>query len=286
MSAPVFCAAHLLESWDEVQPQAAFVELAGADGPERSDGTLVIAGREELAEFLRHPAVRATDGVHNNLGAERPLIPLDLDGDTHRKYRRLLDPLFAPKRVAGLEQAIRDRAGALIDAFATQGQAELMLDFCLPLPTHVFIDLLGLPIADLPAFLDFREAVVRPVGETVEEQRENMQRAGRRMNDYLADVLEQRRGQPGRDDLIDGFLRTELDGVRLTDTEIVDICYLLVVAGLDTVTSSLACFLAWFAEHPDERSAVIADPRLLPSAIEELLRFESPVPLGHRWVTR
>jgi cytochrome P450 len=109
--------------------------------------------------------------------------------------------------------------------------------------------------------------------------------AGQKMSDYLTDVLEQRRGQPPRDDLIDGFMRTELDGERLTDTEIVDICYLFVIAGLDTVTSSLACFLAWFAEHPDERSAVIADPELLPKAIEELLRFESPVPLAHRWVT-
>src|SRR3954447_24026284 len=160
-----------------------------------------------------------------------------------------------------------------------------MMDFCLPLPTHVFIDLLGLPIADLPAFLDFREAVVRPVGATVDEQRENMRAAGRRMYDYLNDVLEQRRNRPPQDDLIDGFLRTEIEGERLTDTEIVDICYLLVIAGLDTVTSSLSCLLSWFAEHADERRAVIAEPELLPKAIEELMRFESPVPLGHRWVT-
>ena len=182
----VFCPAQLLESWDEAQPQAAFVELAGTDGPARPDGTLVVAGREELAEFLRHPAVRATDGVHHNLGAERPLIPLDLDGEKHRKYRRLLDPLFTPKRVAALEDAIRERAGALLDALAdasAAGAVELMTTFCLPLPTQVFIDLLGLPLADLPAFLDFREAVVRPVGDTVDEQQDNMRAAGRRMSD-------------------------------------------------------------------------------------------------------
>ena len=98
-------------------------------------------------------------------------------------------------------------------------------------------------------------------------------------------MLEQRRHEPPRDDLIDGFLSTEIDGERLTDTEIIDICYLLVIAGLDTVTSSLALFLAWFAEHPTERAAVVADPSVLPRAIEELLRFESPVPLARRWVT-
>src|SRR4051812_23321674 len=138
---------------------------------------LVVARRDELAEFLRHPDVHATDGVHNNLGAQRPLIPLDLDGEQHRKYRRLLDPLFTPKNVARLEESIRARTNALIDAFAGEGRAELMLDFCAPLPTHIFIDLLGLPLADLPIFLEFKEAVVRPQGATAAERQAYMHAA-------------------------------------------------------------------------------------------------------------
>jgi len=281
---PVFCAAHLLDSWDERHPQRAFAELAAQKAPTRPDRTPVVAGREELAEFLRHPAVHATDGVHFNLGAQRPLIPLDLDGDVHRRYRKLLDPLFTPKQVARLEPMIRARTDALIDGFAGNGEAELMSALCAPLPTHLFIDLLGLPLADLPFFLDFKEAVVRPQGDTVEEQQENMRVAGERMYDYLVTTLHERRTSPATDDLIAGFLVAEVEGERLTDAEIVDICYLLVIAGLDTVTCSLSCILAWFAEHPDERRRVIADPSLLGPAIEELMRFESPVPLGHRWV--
>ena len=281
---PVFCAAHLLEAWDERHPQAAFSELAQHGGFTRPDGVQVVGGREELAEFLRHPAVRATDGVHNNLGAKRPLIPLDLDGDLHRKYRRLLDPLFTPKNVAHLEAAIRARTNALIDDFAAKGEAELMRDLCAPLPTHIFIDMLGLPLEDLPIFLEFKEAVVRPQGDTVEAQEENKRAAGERMYDYLAAELDRRRQEPPRTDLLGGFLTTEVDGERLTETEIVDICYLLVIAGLDTVTCSMSCILAWFAEHPAERQLVVDDPSLLPKAIEELMRFESPVPLGHRWV--
>ena len=281
---PVFCAAHLLESWDERDPQRAFAELAAQDSPQRPDGTLVVARREELAEFLRHPAVRATDGVHYNLGGQRPLIPLDLDGDAHRRYRRLLDPLFTPKQVARLEPVIRARTDDLIDGFAHRGEAELRSQLCAPLPTRLFVDLLGLPPEDLPFFLDFKEAVVRPQGATIEEQQENMRAAGERMYDYLLATLEDRRAGSPRDDLIDGFVSVELEGERLTDTEIVDICYLLVIAGLDTVTCSLSCILAWFAEHPAERARVIADPALLGPAIEELMRFESPVPLGHRWV--
>lgn len=111
------------------------------------------AGREEMGDFLRHPAVHSTDGVQVNYGARRPLIPLDLDGDLHRKYRRLLDPLFTPKRIAWLEGTIRARANAHMDKFANDGEAELMFGPCAILPTERFIDLLGLPTADLLIFL-------------------------------------------------------------------------------------------------------------------------------------
>ncbi|ONH55537.1 hypothetical protein CcI49_28955 [Frankia sp. CcI49] len=282
---PVFCAAHLSGSWDERHPQAAFAELAGQEAPSRPDGTLVVARREPMRQFLRHPAVRATDGVHYNLGAQRPLIPLDLDGDTHRGYRRLLDPLFTPKQAVRLEPAIRARASALIDAFADTGEAELFTALCAPLPAHTFIDLLGLPIEDLPIFLEFKEAVVRPQGATEEEQETNKLAAGERAYSYLENVLSTRRAEPARDDLIAGFLAAEVDGRPLSDQEIIDICYLLVIAGLDTVTCSLSCFLAWFAEHPAERDRVLARPELLDQAIDELMRYESPVPLAHRWVT-
>ncbi|WP_239313853.1 cytochrome P450 [Frankia sp. Cj3] len=282
---PLFCAAHLLGSWDERHPQQAFGELAGQDTPSRPDGTLVITRREEMTEFLRHPAVRATDGTHYNMGAQRPLIPLDLDGDAHRTYRKLLDPLFAPKQVARLEATIRARTNALIDMFVDTGEAELLTSLCAPLPTHIFIDLLGLPTDDLPIFLDFKEAVVRPQGSTAEEQQAHMRAAGERMYDYLTRVLAEHRAEPPRDDLIGAFLTASVDGARLSDQKIIDICYLLVIAGLDTVTCSLSCMLAWFAEHPAERHRVLTDPTLLGKAIEELMRFESPVPLGHRWVT-
>ena len=98
-------------------------------------------------------------------------------------------------------------------------------------------------------------------------------------------MLEQRRREPPRDDLIGGFLTTEVDGDRLSDDDIIDICYLLVIAGLDTVTSSISCLVAWLAQHPEERDRLVQDPSRLPEAIEELMRFESPVHLGHRWIT-
>ncbi|MFI5953230.1 cytochrome P450 [Cryptosporangium sp. NPDC051539] len=282
---PPFTLAEFLDSWDEESPQRAFSELARGDLRRRpDDGTEVLASRAEIVEFLRHPAVRATDGVHYNMGAQRPLIPLDLDGDRHRFYRRLLDPLFSPRNVAYLESRIRTRTSALIDEFIEAGEAELMEALCGPLPSLIFIDLLGLPLEDLPVFLDFKEAVVRPHGATLAEQREYMNRAGQVTYDYLVSELARRRAKPSTDDLIGGFLTTTVDGRTLTDEEIVDICYLLVIAGIDTVTSSLSCQLAWLAKHPAERARIVADESLLGRAVEEIQRFESPVPLAHRWV--
>jgi cytochrome P450 len=281
----VFSAAEFLDSFDQAAPQHAYLELALREDSERPDNQMpVFASRADVAALTRHPHARSTDGTHFDLGGERPLIPLNLDGAEHRRFRELLDPLFTPKAVARLEPTVRERVDDLVDAFIGDGQAELFGALCVPLPSELFISLLGLPREDLPVFLDFKESVVRPQGDTEAEQVAFAQRAGARMYQYLDRVLAERSASPPRDDLIGGFLTTEIDGQRLTRENIIDICYLLVIAGLDTVTSSLSCILAWFATHPAERRRVTADPSLLPRAIEELMRYESPVPLGHRWV--
>src|SRR4029453_11122972 len=98
----------------------------------------VIARRDDIRALCRHPAVHTTDGTHFNLGGQRPLIPLDLEGDTHRKYRKLLDPLFTPKQMAKLEPAVRRLTNELIDGFVHNRQVELYEALCVPLPSRIF----------------------------------------------------------------------------------------------------------------------------------------------------
>ena len=280
----VFTPAEYMDTFDAACPQLAYHELALASPFTAPDGMPLVTRMAELIALNRHPAVHATDGVHFNLGSKRPLIPLDLDGAEHTRFRKLLDPLFAPKSVARLSDQVRDLTNALIDDFAGKGEVEFFEAFCVPLPTQIFIRLLGLPMSDLPRFVAFKDATVRPDGATEEERDAHRARAGETMYTYLQDVLVQRRREPPREDLIGGFLTTEVDGDRLSDEDIIDICYLLVIAGLDTVTSSISCLVAWLAQHPQERDRLVADPTGLPAAIEELMRFESPVHLGHRWI--
>jgi cytochrome P450 len=140
-------------------------------------------------------------------------------------------------------------------------------------------------MSDIPRFVAFKDATVRPEGDTEDEREAFRARARETMYSYLQEVLATRRREPPRDDLIGGFLTVEVDGDRLSDDEIIDICYLLVIAGLDTVTSSISCLVAWLAQHPEQRDRLASDPALVPGAVEELMRFESPVHLGHRWIT-
>ncbi len=100
-------------------------------------------------------------------------------------------------------------------------------------------------------------------------------------------MVEERKASPeGQDDLLSLFLTAEIDGQRLTVDEIVGICFLFILAGLDTVTDSLECFMAYLAQHPEQRQRIVDDPAIIPSTVEELLRWETPVtdggPHGHR----
>lgn len=238
---------------------------------------------EDILFVNRHPE---TEQNAKFLGSTRPAIPLGLDGAPHRKYRKLLDPVFAPKQVAPLAEPVRQLANDLIDGFIERGTADAYHDWAEPLPSTVFLTILGLPSDELSDFIRFKNLILGneelqriPPDEQVARRIE----AVMWIHSYFNSALDDREasGEPG-DDLIGMLLTTEVDGDRLTREDIVDILGLLVIAGLDTVAASLACFLSYFARHPEDRARVVADPSLWPSAVEELMRFESPVTDGGR----
>jgi cytochrome P450 len=106
-----------------------------------------------------------------------------------------------------------------------------------------------------------------------------VQKTGQEIYEYFGGLVDERRKSPAND-IITRFVAAEVDGEKLTRDEIVDICYLFLIAGLDTVTDSLTCFYAFLATHPEHRRQIVEDPAVIPSAVEELLRWESPVPGG------
>jgi cytochrome P450 len=138
--------------------------------------------------------------------------------------------------------------------------------------------LFGLPPEELPTLLEFNEKTQRPPGaKTAEEQlaarRENAQDVYR----YFGAVIAERRGEPRGEDMLSFLLSAEVDGRPLTDEEITDISFLMILAGLDTITDTLTCSFKFLAEHPEHRRRMVEDPAVIPSAVEELLRWETPV---------
>ena len=244
----------------------------------------LVTRRKDVEDALRKAGVFSWSAVGMNLGNIRPLIPLQIDPPQHVKYRRILDPLFAPKKMMLLEEEIVALVKELVDAFVDKGACDFHEEFAVPLPCRVFLRLMGLPLEDLDLFLSVKDDIIRPPGVTMEEQTPYRERAGKVVYDYFEKVLAERRGNP-TDDLLGQIIAGEVDGQRLTDEEVLDICYLFIIAGLDTVTDSLDCLFAHLAQNPEHRRELEADESVIPSAIEELLRWETPVPAVPRVAT-
>jgi cytochrome P450 len=238
---------------------------------------VLVAKHDDVVGVLRNPEVfsSAFDAVH--IGQVRPLIPLQIDPPQHHSYRTILDPLFSPRRVAQLEPRVRDLARSLIDAVIDDGRCDFNIAFAEPYPTTVFLELLGLPVSRSEEFLRLKDGIIRPPAHSPEERQAMVKVTGQEIYAVLEEVVDARTAEP-RDDFISGFLTAEIDGKRLTRDEIIDICYLFFLAGLDTVTASLDCMLAYLAQHPERRREIVRDPSLIPAAVEELLRWETPVP--------
>jgi cytochrome P450 len=278
--------------WDEVDQDTAanpqqfhpmMREMGVVAAPEM-DMTL-ITRHEDVMWALRHPDVFSSNMDAIDIGNIRPLIPLQIDPPDHVKFRRLLDPLFAPREVDRLEAAVRELVTDLIDDFAESGACEFNTAVAIPLPCTVFLRLMGLPLEDLDLFLRFKDGIIRPGATDPQARRAQARAVGAEIYAYFDAVIAARREQP-EDDLISGFIAAEIDGHHLTTEDILDISYLFLLAGLDTVTASLGCAVSYLAAHPDRQQVLRDDPGKIPAAVEELLRWETPVPGVPRLATR
>jgi cytochrome P450 len=213
-----------------------------------------------------------------------------LDPPRHRKLRGLISQAFTPRSISDLEPRIRQIAQSLLDPLSQRGEMELAAEFSVLLPMAVIAEMLGVPSADRPRFAKWNDAIlnmsytVARTGPT-EKVVQDFQAATSEMNEYLSEVLTQRRTTP-KDDLLTRLLQAELDGQRLSQAEILGFFQLLLLAGSETTTNLINNAIICFMEHPDQLARLRAMPELLPSAIEEVLRYRSPFQWMFRLVTR
>jgi cytochrome P450 len=271
--------------FDLAAPQERYVELIRQGGfVEPMEGLALSFARVNTEYVLRHHE-EFTSQAEMNLGNVRPLIPLNVDPPMHSKYRKLLDPLFAPRRMDEQEEDITRRVNGFIDGFIDRGECNFTEEFAELFPSSVFLGLMGLPEDEMQMFLRMRDGILHaekfdenalfdPVARTAV-----MDKAGGEIYEYFDNLIDERSRTPA-DDIITRFLATEIDGEKLTREDILDICFLFLIAGLDTVSDTLTCSYAFLATHPDHRKMIVDDPTIIPAAVEELLRWESPVPGG------
>jgi cytochrome P450 len=245
------------------------------------DSMVVVCRRAEIDETFRRVDLFSSNMSAVDLQNIRPLIPLQIDPPDHKKYRKVLDPLFSPRRMALLEEPISALVNDLMDRFEGRDEIDFATEFSVPFPSQVFLTLLGLPLEELPRFLAMKDGIIRPDHVTGQDRSHpeaiaHQRATAQSIYAYFDSVLDERAVE-GRDDLLTTFLDTEVDGQLLTRHEILDICFLFLIAGLDTVTASLDCFFAYLAQHPEQRRRMVDDPAVIPSAVEELLRWETPV---------
>jgi cytochrome P450 len=270
---------------DLATPQPRYRDVIERGGYLQPMDTLTITFSRDLTDHvLRHHELFSSVGGLD-LGNTRPLIPLNVDPPQHSKYRKILDPLFAPKKMDEQEADISARVNHFIDAFIDRGECNFSEEFAELFPSAVFLGLMGLDWDELDTFLRLRDGILRPekadpnAGLDMDARRAVNRKTGEEIYEYFGRQLDVRERNP-TDDILTHFVTAEIDGERLTREEILDICFLFLIAGLDTVSDSLTCFYAFLAQHPEHRREIVERPSVIPNAVEELLRWESPVPGG------
>lgn len=248
-------------------------------------GAFLVTGAQPADYVLRHPDLFSSARAFDSLGSPIPIVPVASDPPEHTRYRRLLRPFFSARGLSRWLPVVRALAIGLIDRFGGRGECDLVAEFALPLPTQVFLTLFGLPLDDRDRLISWKDAVLGAVGiSAVEPASDANIKLAAELYEYLVGHIAQRRQHGGTDIL--SLLVADTGEQRLTDDEILGLSFLFVLAGLDTVTSALSTAFAALASTPGLRQEIVADPDVIPDAVEELLRFDGPVVTIPRVATR
>ena len=207
------------------------------------------------------------------------------DPPRHTRLRRLVNKAFTPRVVEGLRTRVQALVDEMLDAVAARGEMELIHDLAYPLPVTVIAELLGIPIDDRVRFKHWSDTLaglLDPLQAT--EGFGPTERAFNEITTYMRPIFAARRDAP-RDDLISALVAVEDEGQRLTETELMALTMLILGAGHETTTNLIANAVLALLRHPDQRRRLQDDPSLIGSAVEEFLRYDSPVQLTDRVAT-
>lgn len=241
--------------------------------PEQDQGWM-LARLDTIREVFQHPQTFSSSAVIPS--APEPayrLIPEMVDPPEHGSWRRVLGAAFGPKAIEEFDPWVRHRAASLVDNLADTGGCDFVTDFAQQFPNSVFLDILGLPQAELPFFVSAVDKIMHGNHADPADARRSADTM-REISEYFKQLLAERRRAP-QDDLISKALRFKLDGEPVTDDDLLSLLVFLFMAGLDTVAIQLSYSFLHLATHPADRQRVAADPASIPGFVEDLLRVYS-----------
>jgi cytochrome P450 len=253
--------------------EAPVVWHQGADGP----GWWVVSTQPEVLEVSRDPArFQSGKGILTmEIGIEYPSPPtmMHTDPPVHTRYRKLVQPGFSPGRIRALEEPLRVLVRRLLDGLPTGEVVDVVPTLAEPYPVHVIADLLGIPDEDRDRFVLWSDATIPGASNLSFEECMALMAE---MQDYLMAAGRARRGGDGTD-LISVLANVEIDGETLTDDELLMFFNQLLVAGNETTRNMISGGLWALANTPDQWARLVADRSLIPSCVEEWLRWTTPV---------
>jgi cytochrome P450 len=208
------------------------------------------------------------------------------DPPQHTKLRGLISRAFTPRMIANLEPRIRELSRELLDAVAGRDEIDLATEYSAILPMKVIASILGIPLSDWAKYRHWSDIVLRlsysrSGGEEAARSRQDFKTVSEEMGRYVAEMIEERRRTP-QDDLITHLIEAEVDGERLSHQDMLGFFQVLLIAGQETTADLINNAILSFIENPGELERLRANPELMPSAIEEVLRYRSPL----QWMMR
>jgi cytochrome P450 len=207
-----------------------------------------------------------------------PALPIELDPPLHSRYRALINPVFSPQRIEGLRPVITALVAQLVDRFIERGGGDLVADYAVPLSVGTLAEFTGFPKEDSDRWVSWIQRMFNVYN------REDGALATQEIIAYVYDLIARRREQPCGD-FISLLIESEVDGHRLTDYEIRSYTMVQFGAGFETTADALSVMFHYLAEHPEARQQLVDNPDLIPSAVEEFLRYSTPIQIFGRNTT-
>jgi cytochrome P450 len=244
--------------------------------------TVTAYRHEEVSTILRDAETYSSGSIRDLMAVVMgPYVLVGMDGDEHKRHRHLVSPAFRSKALAHWEdELIVAVVDSLIDQFVDRGSAELVSEFTVRYPVQVIAEVLGVPRDDYEQFHQWAVDIIN-----VAAQPDAGIAAGAAMRAYLVDHVEARRAHPTTD-VISDLVTSEIDGERLDDEEIFSFLRLLLPAGAETTYRASGNFIYGLLTHGDQLETLRADRSLMPQAVEEAIRWETPLLITSRQATR